>query len=239
MINNKDMLNALRFTLMGLLVALLFVFVFLDSFAANMFNIQFYKDQYARNEIYGFFGDKGYTHQDIEMETVTLMKFLKGRGQLDDFFNETEKDHLKDVQAITREGLALYYSSMALFAVLLILAYFVSKSHKKVSHDFSVVTMLSGGLIIITLFFFALSDFSVLFMKFHEMFFSGNYLFSVDSTLIRLFPLQFFRSITKRIMLHTLIKALALILVGLLPIFLKIEEKNIKMRKLDSLRLSR
>jgi len=237
-LEKRKELSAIRMVLMGLIVAFLIIFIVLDSFISNAFNFGYYKEQYEQNEIYSVLEMKGYNKAEVNAITVNLFNYFKDRGELGDYFNEAESAHMEDVKEWMVKTRIVYFSTIILFLFLLIPWYYVSKRQKKIHKDFSVITLVAGGLLIIFLFFPIFLDFNFVFLEFHRLFFEGNYNFPLGSNIKLLFPDIFFFNITKRILLHTLIKAVALIVVGLVPIFFKLQEKHLKMQKMNSTRLS-
>jgi integral membrane protein (TIGR01906 family) len=127
-------------------------------------------------------------------------------------FNDLEMSHMEDVKVVVtgmRIGLAV--------GMLVLLAATFIAAHKG-SKDFTLMAYRRGawgliGLIAATLLFVALS-FNNLFTWFHQIFFeSGTWQFYTSDTLIRLFPMRFWRDA------FIFVGLMSLILAGLLLLF--------------------
>lgn len=118
-------------------------------------------------------------------------------------YNPRELSHMLDVKVLTQQVLWVWYGVLA---VLLVLGVWAWRGAWLSSYR----QMLAGGGkltigLLALLIFFALLSFNQLFVGFHRIFFEGDsWLFLYSDTLIRLFPLRFWRD--------------AFILIGLLPL---------------------
>ena len=126
---------------------------------------------------------------------------LQAAGSCDDYlpprdctylYNDRELDHMLDVKIVTRYALWFLWGSL-LF--LLGIGYWASKSDwwQDYKEALSRGGWLTVGLIIILLIYVAV-NFNSLFITFHEIFFaSGTWVFKFSDSLIRLFPVIFWR----------------------------------------------
>jgi integral membrane protein (TIGR01906 family) len=126
--------------------------------------------------------------------------FIKGKSNLPQIFSEKESTHMYDVRFIYFIGNSLFYLCLIIFGIML---YLNKKPNiKEVFSDAAKYTLA----IIVILLIFAILDFDALFTVFHQIFFSGDsWLFSQDSALIRMFPLDFFIAITQNIFLFIIL----------------------------------
>ena len=175
--------------------------IYLTSAKYMTFNQNFYKKEFSKNHIY----DKIYNADEINEK---LLGFFKDENNLPLIFNEKEASHLKDVKNIIKKGNLLLIILSLTNIVLLSLALFYSVKLKKLMLYSGIFT-----LVLPTPFLFF--TFSNLFIKFHLLLFpQGNWIFPIDSTLISLFPNEFFYNILIRIISSSMILGFILILLG-------------------------
>lgn len=128
-------------------------------------------------------------------------------GQFYSLFTPKELDHLQDVERIF--VVISLIEVIALFAFLIIFSFFIRlKASKKI-----VLWLLRWSLISLFLLLLIIAaifvDFESLFLSFHYVFFpQGNRSFDWSSTLIQLFPIEFFEAITMKIFLTSIISTL-------------------------------
>ncbi|HLD33985.1 MAG TPA: DUF1461 domain-containing protein [Candidatus Nanoarchaeia archaeon] len=147
----------------------------------------------------------------LSLQQQSVVNYVQSHEPFDTTsFSPSELSHLDDV-----------YNVMLFFDIVLIvslaalgaLSYLLYKTS-----DFKPVLQWSGiaviGSIVLLLLLTFLS-FNWLFNVFHQLLFdSGTWLFPANSMLIQLFPLDFFISLTKRILTVTLILGATLILIS-------------------------
>ena len=120
-------------------------------------------------------------------------------------FTPSEISHLYDVKKVMNGAAAVFF-------VVILLTLSV------VLHNFEKKAFLIAGLTVFSVVFFllllAFFYFDQLFAAFHSIFFAqGTWIFPPESKLIQLFPLSFFITLTKRILIGTLLCSIVLILV--------------------------
>jgi integral membrane protein (TIGR01906 family) len=118
-----------------------------------------------------------------------------GDSRFDDgseVFNERELEHMLDVKKVVKTSLSVWYALIGFFFASM-MWFSVMGIWKPLNKAIIWGSWLSIGLIVAILIFLAIS-FNQLFEKFHQLFFKeGSWLFYQDDTLIRLFPLEFWR----------------------------------------------
>lgn len=188
----------------------LIIIFFIGSFLGLLFDNLFYDKLY--------FSTGAYDRIDnsiVENKTNELYGFFKSENELDNnFYTENELSHMHDVREIIKNVSFVYYFSIIIFLVLIILAYMYYRP------DFvkiiSLVLIYSGAITILLIFLFYLTSFTDLFGNFHKLFFDGNYSFSASSNLIRMYSEQFFYLFAKKILTVSLIKGVVGLGLGLL-----------------------
>lgn len=145
----------------------------------------------------------GFTQEDrLRFAPLALEYLLNNEGisflgdqTFDDgspLYNERELGHMIDVKNLIQLGLKVWYGLLVLFAALGIWAW-------KAEWIFDYRMMLVAGAkltisLIILLILFVLINFNNLFVGFHRIFFEGNtWVFLFSDSLIRLFPIRFWR----------------------------------------------
>ncbi|MSR86397.1 DUF1461 domain-containing protein [Candidatus Woesearchaeota archaeon] len=183
------------------LIPLIIIFLSLNLM---VFNQDFYKQEMANYEQY-------------QNPVNNLLDYFKGNSLDTEYYSEKEVSHLNDVRNL------IWLSWVVIVLLCIPLVYSLLKDKKEHIRK----QMLMGGiysLILTILFSLTLISFSSSFTTFHEIIFTNNnWLLPASSTLIQMFPQEFFLQSTVQIVLYSLIFSLLCIVLGL-----KIpgEEKN-------------
>ncbi len=191
--------------------------LYLFNFKIFIFNENFYKKEFQK---YGIYSElKGY---DVEKANNDVLEYFKNKDILikNDFFNEREKMHLKDVKYLIRQILFAFYFSIILFLILSILLAMLNKNIKMLIKNFGVVLLFSGLLVLFEGFIFWLMlklNFNFAFELMHKTFFmAGTYIFNPSFEKITiLYPQEFFYDIAVNIAINTLVFSFFLFLAGL------------------------
>lgn len=141
-----------------------------------------------------------FTSYDIEQEKV--IDFLEG-GELEVDMTPEEVSHLWDVKGVMK-GIDYVFYFLLLVCTLVITYGF---RDKKFLRELFLYGGISGFGLTALFLIFSLIGFEFLFNLFHQVFFQGNWMFSTDSFLIQTFPLCFFISMFKKIIILALILA--------------------------------
>ena len=186
------------------------IFIFLSAIKLFAFNLDFYNSEFKKY------------NPDVENPSEiasNLIYFLENKNADESYvnkFSEEEISHLKDVKSLMQKGIIAWYLSIILILISIIPLYFLNK--KKFLRNLA-VSLGAGGILTLILSILAyifLSDFSSAFVSFHNLFFAGNWMFSSDSLLIKLFPEQFWIDVSYKIMKIVLISANILILAAVI-----------------------
>jgi integral membrane protein (TIGR01906 family) len=146
---------------------------------------------------YGFSFDERLYWADISRQYLLnreSIDFLADR-KIDDnipLYNQRELRHMDDVKVIVRGAMVFLYSSI--FFLLVVGIWSRSTGRWK---DFTNAITTGGWLtvgLILLIFVYLIINFRSLFTNFHRIFFEGDtWLFQYSDTLIRLFPMRFWR----------------------------------------------
>lgn len=193
------------------MVLLIFV-ILITSFQMAIYGdteYNFYKKQYEKYEVTK---DLDMKIEDVMTVTRYMMDYLIGReetlsiettveGKSQDFFNEQDRLHMKDVQNLFLGG--LFLRNIALILLIgMIAALILFKADLKymLPRAFLLAFGVIGGLTVIIGILFA-TDFTKYFTIFHEMFFTNDlWVFDPETDyMIRMLPEGFFYGILGRI----------------------------------------
>jgi len=183
-----------------LLILNILIIVYITSFNLNAFNEPFYK----KYNIYSKFPNK-----NIEGINSDVLSYLKNKkDNLDgEFFDKKEKSHLADVKMIIQKMNIIYYSTLVISLLLLILIFLLGK--KDFSKKFGKILFFSGLsalLPIILLLILITFGFDKTFTIFHTLFFIGDsWLFSPTDNITNLYTVEFFYDISKNIFLFLIL----------------------------------
>ncbi len=128
--------------------------------------------------------------KEIKVYDVQITSFFKGESKDLDFLTPQENSHMQDVRNLVTNANLLFFISLILFlstSFYLRKTKFIGLALRKVSLFLLVFLFL---LLIVNLI-----GFDSFFLKFHQMFFVGNYAFPSTSMLKILYPDGFFRDI--------------------------------------------
>ncbi len=187
------------------LIISLILTIYLSSAKHVAFDENFYKTEFSKNKVY----DK---IENADMIAKGLMGFFENSSKIPSIFNEKEQSHLSDVKKLIERGNRLLIFLALTNIILLSLLFFSSKHKTKLLSKITIFSGIFGLIVPLTI---ILSEFSDLFTKFHLIFFPrGNWQFSFASTLITLFPQQFFYNALIRIIISSVILSAILLIIG-------------------------
>jgi len=150
-----------------------------------------------------------YLVNDEEITYLSDLRFDDGEA----VFLERELDHMVDVKKVVKTTLAVWYGLLGfLFASAIWFLVMGGKKYLKQALDWG--GWLTVGLIVAVLIMVIVS-FNQLFEWFHKLFFEdGTWIFYQDDTLIRLFPLEFWRDAFVFVSVLTVLFAGVILLIG-------------------------
>ncbi len=127
-------------------------------------------------------------------------------------FTESELSHMLDVKEVVQGALLAWYIIIGL-SVAILGWFLIMAQWSSLRQAFQAGGWVILGLIL-ALLIFLLVSFDTLFDRFHRLFFAdGTWLFDQSSTLIRLFPLVFWRDAFALVLLFTLLAGILLVLI--------------------------
>ncbi|MBS3156947.1 TIGR01906 family membrane protein [Candidatus Woesearchaeota archaeon] len=190
---------------------ILAVFLVLILLPINLFSFDegFYHSEFSKYGIYSMF------NEDINSEFNKVLVYLDNGDKIEDngdkieedFFNDKEREHLKDVRILfVIKDILIFLSVLTIF-----ISGFVLKKNEFLN------SLNIGGLatliFIVILGLFSLFNFDSVFIKFHEIFFNNNlWLLNPETdNLIILLPQEIFFDILKRSLLLSFILSLIVI----------------------------
>ncbi|MBS3134808.1 DUF1461 domain-containing protein [Candidatus Woesearchaeota archaeon] len=134
-----------------------------------------------------------------------LINYFNNKEELNFNYTEVEVIHLNDVKFLINLSRIIVYALGILILLILI-----------IDRDISGILIISGIITIGIIILLFLIDFNFLFTKFHEILFMNDYwLLSNNTLLIQTYPMEFFISFFKRLILNIIITSLILIGVGI------------------------
>jgi len=186
-------------TLIILLIITLTLSIYLTSAKYIIFNQRFYEKEFDKNKV---------SVENAPKISKGLLNFFKGNNKIPNVFTKKEASHLIDVRNLIKKVDNLL---TVLSLINIILLSFLLFNKEKLSRP-----LISAGILIIVMPIpFLFLKFSDLFLKFHILFFpQGNWQFSINSVLIRLFPQQFFYHALIKIIIISCIISVFLLLIG-------------------------
>ena len=184
----------------------LIIIIIFSPLAFYVFNQDYYLQLYDNNGVFSVLNKT-----DVLKITGNIFNFFKFDGNLEIIdpsnqvrfadeelssvatFTQNEVNHLDDVRILFSRIFILFYGSLILFTILSFL--FIQKNFRNFIRKLGITFIISSAsvLFIFIIFYILANNFGSIFDKFHLVFFpQGNFLFSVDSLIIMLFPFGFF-----------------------------------------------
>lgn len=203
-----DIKKITKIKLLILSIICITIIIFIGTFSSFLFNQKFYDSIYTNSGAYNNF-DK----VTVDNKTNEIFLFFKNKALLDDkFYSENEISHMQDVKSLIKTFFIIYYLSIIFLIIIYFSVYYFYKDELNL---FLLKSLFFSGilsLLLIALFF--TMSFTSLFENFHKLFFTGNYTFSYESNLIKMFSESFFTMFAKTIFLISGIKAIILSTIG-------------------------
>lgn len=195
----------------GILLSLSVVVILLiTSFQAAMYaDFGFYQKEYEK---YGVLSELDMNMEDVMYVTHEMMAYLKGdrealevittvEGKEQDFFNEQDRLHMADVQALFLGGLKLRVGAFVVLLICLLALAACRMDWKYViPRAFQAAVALTAVAGVLLAFAFS-RDFTAAFTKFHEIFFTNDlWIFDpAQDYMIRMLPEGLFADMVARI----------------------------------------
>ena len=192
-----------------ILIFILPLLVFLLSIRLVAFDIGFYRSEFKRYNVYSEVENA----DELAENLLYYFQGFQGKTELDvQYFSTRELLHLKDVRNIFVFWNRAFY--LLLFTSLILILYLVyTKEYSSIASALFIGSLLTVALLV-AIGLIAVIRFEWLFVNFHALFFENDFwLLSVESTLIKLFPAEFFYDAFLRIMLYSAGFALGVVLI--------------------------
>ncbi len=191
--------------LIAIICILLFQIIFLANYRLLVFNQEYYQENFKKSGTYQMIPNADIAAKD-------LIGYFQGKNGVSSIFNERESEHMEDVKELIQK--ANNYLSILLISAFGALAAFLFTLKKGYSRFiFQILFFPAAAVLALSLLLFlAYSLFPQLFEAFHLTFFTpGSYVFPENSTIIKLFPEQFFRNFAYDIIRNSAITSIALL----------------------------
>jgi len=199
--------------------------IVLGSAKSLLYDKNFYEREFGKLGVYNNF-EKRF----IDQKAIMVQDYFRNNSELDSFFSEQEKLHMRDVKNIvlifTRIYNIIFYT---ILIVLVLLIFYFFKMSRFVRNKY--LTLISKSFILSFVFIAVLSgifyisagNFSDNFITFHKIIFSNDYwMLPEDSHLLQMFPEKFFFDFAEKTVINSLIFSATLAIIGLVTlIFLR------------------
>lgn len=201
-------------------ISLIITLLFVDVEMAT-FDIEFYENKF---EEYSIYDKTKIEKKDLIIVTKEMLDYMKGNrknliieakvnGEEEIVFGERERKHMVDVKNLFEKGFMIRNLSLILFIISLFL---IIKFYKKTLYKLLISASILP-LIIMSIFGIAISiDFNKYFTIFHEILFTNDLWLLNPKTdiLIQMLPLDFFYSISIRILTYFILQLIMIFLLG-------------------------
>lgn len=214
------------FFIISFILLLPLVISFLN-FSSVAFDIDFYAEEFEQ------YKPDVNNSLNISKDLITYLKQPSAGEEYIISFNQQETSHLKDVKSLIQNLFLVLFSSAILIIFVLGAIYYKNRKSPFALFRKIGLGLLLGGSTTISLliiFIVLIYNFQSAFVKFHLLFFEGNWQFPADYLLIRLFPEKFFIDVVNLIILKTFITSIIVIIIGIL-ILIIIKKKGKKNKR--------
>ena len=218
------------------LIILVLPFLFLMSAVRLLITPGYAAFEYQRSwfpkDPYGMSKDERLVWSRYAIKYLTNDEDISYLGDLrfeDDkeVFNARELEHMIDVKKVVKTSLTVWYALLG-FTFAVLMWFVIMGAWKSLRQGLVGGAWLTVGLIVALIIFIAVS-FNNLFDRFHQLFFKdGTWLFYESDTLIRLFPLTFWRDA------FIMVSVLTLLFAGLLLVIFGVISKVRKNKQKES-----
>lgn len=194
----------------------------ITSFEAAMYaDFDVYRQEYEK---YDVLSDLDMTMEDVMYVTREMMAYLRGEGDTlsvittvegreQDFFNEQDRFHMREVRELFIGGLNIRTGSCAVIVLCILFLWFTKADLKKIIPGGYQAALSVTVVALVLLGVLCAADFNSVFVKFHHIFFDNDlWIFDpAEDYMIRMLPEGLFFDMVVRI---------GLIFAGLLVLFL-------------------
>jgi len=187
------------------------ILIVLTNARLIILNNHYYAKKFTEYNIYTKISDA-----DDILTNITAYFKNKEKNLQVDVFTENEISHMKDVKVLIHKFLVIYY---ILVLLNILLFYGVLRKNHNILGTMIAIFVFTSLIIILgsAILYLFRNSFSIIFIRFHETFFpQGNWMFPFSTTLIRMFPNEFFYSTFYSIIFRSFIVALFFMGFGIL-----------------------
>ncbi len=205
------------YSIMTILIILFTMFIILSNYKNNIYNFQFYKEEYKQNHVYQQLNST-LNETAVDGITINLFYYLNGNTNSlnSTFFSERDQLHLKDVKSLIKTSKIVYTIIVILIFILFIILGYKNKHNfrKAMAIVFIVSSLLC--LLLICIAYSERNNFKSDFITFHEQVFNNDYwqLDPAKDNLVNLYPQQFWYDITAKILKDSAIYAILFLIIG-------------------------
>ena len=219
-------LNKRFFALIISILMVLLIPLIIYGFNINsvVFDRNLYKEEFLKYNVYN-----NLKEHDVEEINDDVLDYLQSEinNELikNDFFNEREKTHFLDVKNLIQAILNIYYFSIILFVLLIIILFILLNfNFKEIAKRFLIILMIGSFLTLLdAVLFFLLSNFNFNFVFdfFHKTFFSaGTYTFNPKlENIVVLYPENLFFDFLIKIVANTILSSVITLFFSVILIF--------------------
>ena len=203
--------------LIVLSVVLIIFILFSASFFMVLSDRSFYDKSFDKQGTYDELGVQG-VRNTVDYLINYLTSGITETNKIDDIkelsiFSPEERSHLEDVHTAISWVKAIGVSALVLLII------FILRLSMLKDFNLNLRRVLMYGSIatiaVLAIIFFLSLNFGVFFEGFHRILFpQGNYTFTAQHLLIKLFPTSFFIDFSRKMFFHTLILSLILLFLG-------------------------
>tara|TARA_Y100000310_G_scaffold163763_1_gene163560 strand:- start:82 stop:762 length:681 start_codon:yes stop_codon:yes gene_type:complete len=167
------------------------------------------------------------TEEGKEEVIINLLDYFNNNKEIieQEEFTQEEKLHFLDVKNTIRAISSILLLSIMMTAMLLIYLFEETKKKRLRNLSFYIINGSSITIVIVISIYLLSQNFNYFFTLFHSLLFkAGTWIFPAESLSIRLFPLELFQEITKKILIK--ISSISLILISIGIIYKKLVLKT-------------
>lgn len=201
------------------------IILYIFNFNSIAFDRDLYKEEFSKHNVYNNL--ENYDVEKINDEVLNYLKNGKNKDIIEnDFFNEREKQHLLDVRNLVQGVLSLYYFSITLFLLSIIILFLLMNfNFRGISRKLliiltfgSLLAFLGAGLAYLP----SSLNFDFAFNAFHKTFFSpGTYLFNPEfESIVVLYPENLFLDLLVRMIFSIIFSSVILLFFSLILFFI-------------------
>lgn len=197
-----------------LLIIIIPILIILFSFRVNIFDLDYYKTNLKQTGVF----------EEVDNANFILINILNyleyGTDLNQKYFTQDEITHLQDARKVIWNSMITLAFLVLIFIIILFITMLKKKIHL-LGDSFFIGSIISLTIAIILLILSSI-NFSQVFYTFHKLIFTNDlWLLPSSSTLIQIFPLDFFYTFAKKILLNIIYLSLFLGVIGFGSKFVK------------------